>query len=219
MSRTFFKKYILPVSFVFFIASVGLVVFVYWDKQAMQGENEKNSDKVALENVMLNKNKEGRILGEEGDNLPITKYGSEKFLVPQIIVGSEGGIYYPGAEDQKELAISDVRSEIFTDKNKKDKKILLTWNTNKSAKSVIEYGKAGATGNQTYEETGYSLEHSVLLGPLDSLTTYDYVITMRDRGGATSSTDKFAVYTGAPQVSFLDLLTKAFKGVFGWAVK
>jgi len=208
------KKYFLPVGLVFFIASVALAVFVIWDKSFSQEGSGNGSG-----NIALKENKAGQILGEEGSSGPITKFGSENFRVPQIVIGAEGGIYYPGAEDQKELAVSDVKSEIFTDKNKKDKKVLLTWTTNKSTKSIIEYGKAGTEAGQKFEEAGYSLEHSVLLEPLENSTTYNYVITMRDRGGATSSTDKFAVYTGAPQISFLDMLLGAFKGVFGWAVK
>jgi len=213
------KKYFLPVGLVFFIASVALAVFIFWDKNSSQKESGNGSGKPVQNNISLNEKKAGRILGEAGNNVPITKYGSENFHVPQIVIGAEGEIYYPGAEDQKELAVSDVKSEIFTDKNKKDKKVLLAWTTNKSTKSAIEYGKAGTEAGQKFEEVGYSLEHSVLLEPLESSTTYNYVITMRDRGGTTASTDKFAIYTGAPQISFLDMLAGAFKGVFGWAVK
>lgn len=218
MASSYFRKIILPLVVVFIIAFLWLAVFVHWDKKTME-ENKRGNGKIVFESALLSKGGEGKVLGEEESGGSRTLYESGNYRVPQVIIGSEGGIYYPGAEEQKELAISDVRSEIFTDKDKKNKKILLMWNTNKPTKSVIEYGKVGAAAVQTYEEIGYSLEHSVLLGPLDSSTTYEYVITMRDRGGATSSTDKFAVYTGAPQVSFLDLLTGAFKGIFGWAMK
>lgn len=213
------KKYSLPISFVFFFASIALAVFVFLDKRETQKENENNSDNVALQNVSLGKQKAGEVLGEGESAGPDTKFKSENFRVPQIVIGAEGGIFYPGAEDQKELAISDVKSEIFTDKNKKDKKVLLSWTTNKSTKSAVEYQKAGTASVQKYEETGYGIEHSALLAPLESSTTYNYVIAMRDRGGAQAATDKFAVYTGAAQISFLDMLVGAFRGVFGWAAK
>lgn len=212
------KKFIFPISLVFFLTAVGLAGFVYWDK-SYSLEKNSSEEKSAREIVALKSGPAGRVLGEEEGTGPPVKFGSENYFVPQIVVGGEGGIYYPGAEDQKELLVSDVKSEIFTDKNKKDKKILLSWMTSKSAKSSIEYSKAGMEAGQKYDEAGYSLEHSVLLEPLDSLTTYNYVIKMRDRGGTAFETDKFAIYTGAPQISFLDMLLGAFKGVFGWAVK
>jgi hypothetical protein len=216
MPKHIFRKIIIPAILVFFIAGAALMAFVYADKKARQ---EQETESIVPQKTTFEKKDDGKVLGEEEAGASSAKFQSADFRVPQIVVGAEGGIFYPGAGEQKDLAIGDVKSEIFTDKSKKGKKILLSWMTNKPAKSAIEYSKAGLGSGQTYEESGYSLEHSVLLEPLENSTTYNYVISMRDRSGKTVSTDKFAIYTGAAEVSFFDLIAGAFKGVFGWAAK
>jgi hypothetical protein len=44
-------------------------------------------------------------------------------------------------------------------------------------------------------------------------------VTARDKWGNETKSDKLAFYTGAPNISILDLLGGAFKDMFGWAGK
>jgi hypothetical protein len=178
-----------------------------------RGEQNKNAQNNMSAEIRIN----GNVLAESDTN--IGGFKSENYKVPQISFGGESSIYYPTNEEQKNLQINDVKSEIYNDKNKKDKKLLVSWETNKQARCTLSYTRAGAASAQQYQEANFGYDHTVLATPLDSGATYNYVVTARDKWGNEIESDKFAVYTGAQEVSFLDLLAGAFKDVFGWAMK
>src|SRR4030042_171934 len=66
-------------------------------------------------------------------------------------------------------------------------------------------------GEKIFKEDDYSMSHSAMIEKLDSASTYNYTIVARDRWGNEKESDKFAVYTGAPELSFLDLLGGALQ--------
>jgi cytoskeletal protein RodZ len=144
------------------------------------------------------------------------QYVSESFKVGDIAIGGEAELIL--LEDSPEpLTISGVRGESFTEKNNQGVKLVLTWTTNKLAKSVIQYSKAGQE-KQEIGESDYSFSHSMIIPGLEQASTYIYVINAEDRFGNKISSDSYAVSTGSKTVSLFDLIAGAIGDTFGWAV-
>ncbi len=144
------------------------------------------------------------------------QYESESYKVGDIAIGGEAELIL--LEDSPEpLEISSVRGESFTEKNNKNVKLVLTWTTNKLAKSTIQYSKVGQE-KQTITESDYSFSHSIIIPGLEQASTYIYVIDAEDRFGNTFTSDSYAVSTGSKTISLFDLIAGAVGDTFGWAV-
>lgn len=145
-------------------------------------------------------------------------YQSENFRVGDISIGGEAEFLL--SEDNPEpLEVSSIRGEAFTEKNKQEVKLVVSWRTNKLAKSVIAYSKGVGQAKKSIAEEDYSLNHSVIIPGLDQASTYVYDITSADRYGNEITSESHAVYTGSRTVSLFDLIANAVGEVFGWAVK
>ncbi len=166
------------------------------------------------------------VLGEEDENNPESNLeekeiflASENFRAKQVIFGGDA-LLPLGKETNPELKINEVYSELLTTKNKEEIKLLISWKTNKPARSEVEYSKGGnEEGGQIIQEDKFSYSHSAVLSSLDPASAYTYKIKAVDQWGNEIISDRFAFYTGAPNISLLDLLFGAFKDVFGWAMK
>ena len=144
------------------------------------------------------------------------QYESETYKVGDIAIGGEAELIL--LEDSPEpLEISGVRGESFTQKNNQGVKLVLTWSTNKLAKSTIQYSKVGQE-KQDVTESDYSFSHSIIIPGLEQASTYIYVINAEDRFGNKFSSDSYAVSTGSKTVSLFDLIAGAVGDTFGWAV-
>lgn len=144
-------------------------------------------------------------------------YQSENFRVGDIAIGGEAEFLL--TEDTPEpIEISAVRGEAFVEKNKQEVKLVLSWKTNKLARSTIEYSKGVGQGKKTVSEDDYGLNHSLIIAGLEPASTYVYSIISEDRFGNVAKSDAYAVYTGARTVSLFDLIADAVGDVFGWAV-
>ncbi len=147
-----------------------------------------------------------------------TNYQSENFRVGDISIGGEAEFLL--SEDSPEpLEVSSIRGEAFTEKNKQEVKLVVSWRTNKLAKSVISYSKGVGQAKKSITEEDYSLNHSVIIPGLDQASTYVYDIVSSDRFGNEIVSESHAVYTGSRTVSLFDLIANAVGDVFGWAVK
>lgn len=145
-------------------------------------------------------------------------YRSESFRVGDISIGGEAEFLL--SEDSPEpLQVDSIRGEAFTEKNKQEVKLVVTWRTNKLAKSVISYSKGVGQAKKSIGEEDYSLNHSVIIPGLDQASTYVYEIVSNDRFGNEITSESHAVYTGSRTVSLFDLIASAVGDVFGWAVK
>lgn len=145
-------------------------------------------------------------------------YQSENFRVGDIAIGGEAEFLL--TEDTPEpIEISAIRGEAFTEKNKQEVKLVLSWKTNKLAKSEIAYSKGVGQAKKTVSEDDYGLNHSLVIPGLDQASTYVYTIASQDRFGNEIISDPHAVYTGSRTVSLFDLIADAVGDVFGWAVK
>ncbi len=145
-------------------------------------------------------------------------FESESFRIGDIAIGGESQFLL--SEDTPDpLVITNIRGETFTEKNKPEVKLIITWKTNKLAKSDISYGKGTTQAKKTVNEPDYTTNHSLILPGLEQSATYIYTIVSRDRFGNEVTSDQHAIYTGAKTVSLFDLIAGAVGDVFGWAVK
>lgn len=203
--KNYFLAYIIPI----FIIFVFLIIFKLFFFPNVENKSELTA-KITTP--------EGQVLGEEEDSYP-NEFKSDKYRLPQLNFGGGLTTFYPGiGEPIGSLDIGNVQSEIVKTKDKKELQLVIKWKTERPTICLVSYGKSGGVMKSIQEEF-FAVEHSVVLEKLDSATTYFYTITAKDKLGGEITSDKYAVYTGAPEVSFLDLLAGAFKDIFGWAVK
>jgi hypothetical protein len=144
-------------------------------------------------------------------------YQSENFRVGDIAIGGEAEFLL--VEDTPEpLSISSISGEAFTEKNKSEVKLLISFKTNKLAKSVVAYSRGVGQSEKMVDEEDYSLNHSIIISGLDQASTYIYTIVSHDRFGNAAASDRHAVYTGSKTASLFDLIADAIRDIFGWAI-
>ena len=201
---------------IFFLAIL-LVSLGYSSMKFLSWRAAVNEPKEAAA-VISNENTTGKVLGEEGVQVPTQMYTSQNFRTPQITFGGDA-IAMPAGDQSVAPEILDMRSELLTTKTDQQVKFLLTWKTNKLCQSSIEYMKEGQAEGKTVSDDNFGFVHSVEIVPLNYSTSYSYTVTARDKWGTETKSDKLAFYTGAQNVSIFDLLAGAFKDMFGWAGK
>lgn len=145
-------------------------------------------------------------------------YRSENFQAGEIAIGGDAAILVD-LETAAPLVISGVRGEAFTEKGRNRVKLVIGWHTNKLALSEVSYGKGIGVGDKNIAEETYGTTHGVTISGLEQASTYVYRIKSRDRWGNEVTSEPYAVYTGARNVSLFDLISDAVGEVFGWAVK
>ena len=211
------KKFLIILVVGIFVAALLAVGFGLFAAHAAQIEVAKNPEQAkvitnATESAFVNLD-QPQVLGVSTENNMPT---SEHYQIRQISFGGEVALSIDN--NKSNLEISDVRSELLMTKDQKDFRFLISWKTNKLAKSEIEYSKAGSSP-RTLKESGYGLSHSVVLSQLELSSAYTYVIKTTDQWGNTITSDKYAMYTSSRAMSVIDLITKQFSEMFGWVNK
>lgn len=145
------------------------------------------------------------------------RFTSENFRVGDIAIAGEAEFLL--TEDTiAPLTVSNIRGDTFSEKNSQDVSLIVSWRTNKLARSEISYSK-GAGEPRTVREAQYGFTHSLIIPDLDAGSTYVYVIRTSDRFGNTVASEAHAVYTGSREASLFDLIADAVGEIFGWALK
>ena len=206
------KKTIKYIFFAILLVALGYSAMMFLSFRAAMNEPKETVANISNENT------HGKVLGEEGDQIPTKMFASQNFRTPQISFGGDA-IAMQSGEQAIAPEILNLRSELLMTKTDQQVKFLLTWKTNKLCQSSIEYMKEGQAEGKTVTDDGYGFVHSVEVAPLNYSTSYSYMVTVRDKWGNEIKSDKLAFYTGAPNVSIFDLLGGAFKDMFGWAGK
>jgi hypothetical protein len=162
---------------------------------------------------------DGVVKGEEtiSGEIKGAAMASENFQVREIKFG--GAIALASAQENLNLEIYDVRSEVMATKGKEESRLLVKWKTSKPAVSSIEYATMGGGNPKKLIEDSYGFGHSVVLANLEPGTAYTYVIGGKDKWANEASSDRYSAYTGTRTVSVFDLIVNAVKEVFGWAVE
>lgn len=145
-------------------------------------------------------------------------YRSENFKAGEIVLLGEAQ-FLQGDEGIAPLTLEGIRGEAFTEKNKQEVKLVITWTTNKLATAEVSYAKGLGQTPKIAETDDFAYDHSLILTGLDPASTYLYTIKATDRFGNIATSEPYAVFTGARSVSLFDLIAGAIGDVFGWAVK
>lgn len=148
----------------------------------------------------------------------LANYESENFKAGEIIFLGEAE-FLLGDEGVEPLALEGIRGEAFTEKNKQEVKLVISWKTNKLSQAEIAYAKGIGQTPTVVSEDDYSYNHSMIITGLDPASTYLYTVKALDRFGNVATSEPYAVFTGARSVSLFDLIAGAIGDVFGWAVK
>ncbi len=77
----------------------------------------------------------------------------------------------------------------------------ITWNTNESATTQVEYGTTTSYGSQSTLNTTLSTGHSVLLSSLQSGMLYNFRVMSKDAAGNTATSGNMTFTTGALDVT------------------
>ena len=210
------KKITIAASAILLLLGVGgYVFFVRNSTPSEQVNTDQGTPKTETSSVLKNIE-----TPSAPDQIPLfgdANYQSENFRVGDISIGGEAEFLL--SEDNPEpLEVNSIRGEAFTEKNKQEVKLVVSWRTNKLAKSTISYSKGVGQAKKSIAEDDYSLNHSVIIPGLDQASTYVYDITSTDRFGNEITSESHAVYTGSRSVSLFDLIANAVGEVFGWAV-
>jgi hypothetical protein len=177
-------------------------------------ETEQYDSKIVNENFEA-----GQVAGEETEKEPMTGIvlASENYRVSDINIG--GDILSVASTENKELEITNIKSESFVDNKKNESKLIVSWQTNKMAISRLEFSKNSGQESETIEENSYGFLHSAIVPGLDQGASYVYQIKCKDRWANEAVSDYFGIYTSAKPVSVFDLISNAMGEVFGWAIK
>lgn len=142
---------------------------------------------------------------------------SENYQIKDIAIGG-GSVVLAAETEILPLGIYDVRSDTLFSRDQKETKLLISWKTNKLAKSEVQYAKSGSD-KKALKENSFGFSHALVLGKLDPATRYSFVIDAADRGGTRAKSDEFVVYTGSKIVSVFELISGEMDEIFGWAIK
>ena len=221
--KKFFKMF--RIAFVLLVI-VGVGIFAYLrnknqqaglNQQKVQVEIPKNQDHVFVNDVSgVNAVVEDVKIASE--DLKGIAAKSENYRIRDIAIGGANMVL--AAETEKiPLKVSDVRSETLMSKDGKKTQLLISWKTNKLAKSEVGYSKDGNGVERNVKEDGYGFSHALVLNSLEQSTRYLFAVTANDRSGNSVTSDSLAVYTGTKPVSVIELISSQMGEIFGWALK
>ena len=163
----------------------------------------------------------GIVLAETTENTPevdLAVAKSENFRAGQIVFAGESD-FLLDTTDPSPLKIDGVQGQIVSKKGKKEMQLVIVWKTNKPTSGNVTYGKNRSENGKKIAEDTYGTNHGVVIPNLEQGTTYLYTIHAKDRFGNDVKSDTYAMFTGAEQLSLIDLIANAAKDTFSWAVK
>lgn len=163
-----------------------------------------------------------KILGESEVKKQEALTSSENFNAFQFNINGGAGVSdsLVDFENSGLLAVSNVRSELYSikDGEKDEVKAIVGCQTNKKTIIEVEYLKSGEKNAKIMKDDYFSLSHLVIVPALEPDSVYRYIVKAQDPIGNSVSSDQFVFYTGAPNISLMDVLSNATQKVFGWAM-
>jgi hypothetical protein len=222
--KKFLKTAALGIAFVILIGGVIFVIF-----SSVINKKSNNSAPVGKTvNIPLPENKDhvfandvSGVIDENASTEIDDSKGligkSENYKIKDISIG--GGTVVLAAEtDILPITVFDVKTETLFSRDQKETKLLISWKTNKLARSDVKYAKTGSD-QKVLKENSFGFSHALVLGKLDQATRYSFVVEVTDRAGNTAKSDEFVAYTGTKAVSVFELISSELDNMFGWAIK
>ncbi|EKE18746.1 MAG: hypothetical protein ACD_9C00251G0005 [uncultured bacterium] len=144
-------------------------------------------------------------------------YQSENYKARAVSFG-ESANAFTSSDEGVGIKIIDVRSETVMSRSGDEAKVVISWKTNKLAKSELIYDNVGS-GEKKIKEDGFGYSHAAILSKLETGQRYTYAIKANDRWGNSTSSEQFSVFVGSKPSSIFQLISKEFDSMFGWAIE
>ncbi len=143
---------------------------------------------------------------------------SESYFIRDISIGG-GNIVLAADDEALPLKVTDVHSDTLMTKDGKKSEVVISWKTNKLAKSTVKYAKDAAGSEKSIKEDGYGFAHAFAVNNLEQSTRYLFTVVAVDRSGNSVTSGQLAVFTGTKPISVIDLISAQMGDIFGWALK
>ena len=145
---------------------------------------------------------------------------SENFEMLQInLEGSATNVFDFG--ETEIFTLSNVASELYTVKaaERTEIRAVISGQTNKRSYAEVEYYKSGEKDKKVFKDAYFGFNHILVIPGLDPDSVYRYSLSATDLNQTKIYSEQFVFYTGAGNISLLDVLGSAVQKVFGWALE
>lgn len=143
---------------------------------------------------------------------------SENYFIRDIAIGG-GSVMLAIDDEAVPLKVTDIHSDTLMTKDGKKSQVVISWKTNKLAKSEVKYTKDAAGSEKSVKEDGYGFAHAFAVNNLEQSMRYLFTVTAVDRSGNSVTSGTLAVFTGTKPISVIDLISAQMGDIFGWAMK
>lgn len=145
---------------------------------------------------------------------------SENFEMLQINLEGSGTNVFDLGETEI-FALSNVASELYSTKegDKTEIRAVISCQTNKRSYVEVEYSKSGEKNKKVFKDTYLGFNHILVIPALDPDSVYRYSLSATDLNQTTIYSEQYVFYTGAGNISLIDILGSAIQKVFGWALE
>jgi len=89
------------------------------------------------------------------------------------------------AQDTTPPVISDAQAQKIA-----STKAIISWNTDEASNALVKYGTSSGVYTHSASDPSYAVSHSISISGLSPDTTYYYIVTSRDRGGNSVTSDE-----------------------------
>lgn len=207
------------IKFIILILFLIGLAFVFRDLYNLSPASEEAGVSVTQPAIMPIVNKKSMVASSSTQLIEAVA-ASENFKITQVNFGevvadvldfSDSGIFQ----------VSGIKSELYFSKGEgqKETRAVISFQTGRQSYAEIEYIKNGETIRKTVSDPYFDRNHIITLPTLDADSVYKYFIIAEDVEGNKIVSDQFVLYTGAAQISLVDILEEAARKVFGWAMK
>lgn len=224
------RKRMIKIGAIIFVLglTIAAILFLVLDKKEnFEEPSEKKEVAISIsedkdyvfvnDSGVSNADAESSATKESNEDMRGFEGSSENYRIKDIAIGG-GSIVLAATTENLLLKVTDVHSEVLMSKDGKKTQLLLSWKTNKIARSEVKYSKGAKGSEKNAKEGGYGFSHALVLSNLEQSTRYLFTVNAVDRGGNRAVSDTLAVFTGSKPVSIFDLISTQMSDIFGWAL-
>lgn len=144
---------------------------------------------------------------------------SENFEMLQINLEGSGTNIFDFGETEL-FTLSNITSELYTTKSgeKTEIRAAISCQTSRRAFVEVEYFKSGEKNKKVFKNTYLGFNHILVIPALEPDSVYRYSISATDLNQTKIYSEQYVFYTGAGNISLIDVLGNAVQKVFGWAI-
>lgn len=207
------------------IFALFLFTFKIWDNYLVSQSSQLPIQYLESKEFIPDSSKEiPLVLAEETESAgqnesPGQTFNSENFKLSEVYFSGEPRMEMNNIDQDLPLEILKISGRLVNDKKEEKLSFILDWQSNRPCECAVNFSAQSEKNSRSIEEEKPDYSHSVALRPLDYSSVYSYSISCKDDYSSKWQSDKFVFYTGAKDMSLVDLLTDSAQDIFGWAMK